>query len=203
MNFLMSKGITQSQWLNIVIIVISGLILAFMLIGRFMNQAVDESHIEQSTQQSLRLTRIDFGGQQIILQPLEKSSQPALKWSVKPVSSLSAKKVEELVSAWQQVLAMPVEPSYQHQQANYSPIATVLLYFAKRAQPLIAKVEVVNHQNHQQPIVISFVSTGQQLVIKDLIVRQLIPAQTLRKRLLKQPVSDETISDKATPEEQH
>ena len=88
----MSKGITQRQWLNIVIIILSGLILVFMLLGRFMDQAVDESNARASTrvaaqkqiaQQLLQLRMIDFGFQRIILIQSE--------WHVEPKSSLSKK----------------------------------------------------------------------------------------------------------------
>jgi len=42
----------QKQWLNIVIIVISAMILVFMLIGRFMNRAVEDADRRASEQQN-------------------------------------------------------------------------------------------------------------------------------------------------------
>jgi len=43
----------QRQWLNVIIIVISALILLFMLIGRFMSKAVDEAEQKASEQQNI------------------------------------------------------------------------------------------------------------------------------------------------------
>lgn len=57
----------QKQWLNIVIIVISALILMFMLIGRFMNRAVEEA--EHQTTQNEELLPVEKK------QPNEKSEK--------------------------------------------------------------------------------------------------------------------------------
>ncbi len=205
----MSKGITQSQWLNIVIMVISGLILAFMLLGRFMNRAVDEFDDRESgakiissqliNQQLLQLNRIDFGTLRMTLDQPRQSLQPISKWSVAPMNSLSAKEIEQLVNRWQQILAIPTSRLYLDEATDYNPVATVLLYFAETTNPLVAKVEiesVLDGNTSRKPIIyITFVSTGQQVVFKDLSLSQLIPVWVSQPTGSENRPSDNPLSD--------
>ncbi len=186
----MSKGVTQNQWLNIVIIIISALVLAFTLIGRFMDKTANESDTRQiaavndslkMSVPSMQLTSIDFGTMRISRKRQKNQSTLAFAWFAKPKSSLNQTQINRLVDGWQKILTMPAESLSQPAPINFLPIATVLLYFAETAQPIITKVEVSNKVELTPSINIRFVSTGQQIIIEDLPLAQLLPVQWLQK----------------------
>lgn len=197
----MGKRISQSQWLNIVIIVISALVLAFTLIGQFMHQAVDESDASkivaandslQVSVPTIQLTSIDFGTLRISREQQKNQSKLAFSWSVLPKGGLTQQQIKLLVDRWQKILTTPVNPLEQSASINYSPIATVLLYFEETAQPIIAKVEMGDKIETTPLINIRFVSTGQQITIDNLQLDHLLPLQVLQKS------SGETKPTKAT-----
>ncbi len=181
----MSKGLKQKQWLNIIIIVISGLILAFTLIGRFMNSAVDEYEVrekarnlaaeeEQITRQSLQLKTIDFG----FLRITNKANTAANpEWVAEPRELISTETAESLVAQWQQILNKPAKPSEQNEHSEYLSGATVLLFFTETAQPVIAKVDLLKGQPVSSNLKVTFVSTGQTIIINNSQLKQLIPSQ--------------------------
>lgn len=190
MGPLMNKGMTQSQWLNIVIIIISALILAFTLIGRFMDRAVDDSDARQIvaedsrhqiSEPTMQLTSIDFGTLRIFLKPQEAHSKLALIGSVEPKGALTEKQIKALIERWQKILMMPAQSLSQASSINYLPIATILLYFAETAQPIVAKVTASDKIESTPLISVRFVSTGQQIIIDNLPIDQLLPQQVLQK----------------------
>jgi len=192
---------TQSQWLNIVIIVISALVLGFTLIGRFVDHAVDKSDArqiiaadggQQISAPALQLTSIDFGTLQIFLKRQEAHSRFALIGSVEPTGVLTKQQIKTLIARWQKILVMPTQPLSQSTSMRYFPIATVLLYFADTAQPIVAKVVASDKIESAPSIIIRFVSTGQQIVIDDLAIDQLLPRQVLQK-----PASEKKSSNPA------
>ena len=186
----MGKGIAHSQWLNIVIIIISALVLAFTLIGRIMDNAVDESDARQivATDDSqqvnvpvMQLISVDFGNLRMTGKQQKIDSKLGLIWSTEPNGILSQKQIKTLLDSWQKILVMPTQPLNQSISINYSPIAIVLLYFTEVAQPIIAKVELSDKIESTPTIIIRFVSTGQQIIIDELSLEQILPLQVLQK----------------------
>lgn len=186
----MSKGISQSQWLNIVIIIISALVLAFTLIGRIMDNAVDETNARQiaATNDSrqvgvpvMQLSSVDFGTLRITSKQQKNRQKLVLIWSTEPKGVLTQKQIKTLLDQWQKILIMQAQPVDQPASINYSPIATVLLYFAKVGQPIIAKVLVSDKIEPAPTIIVRFVSTGQQIMIDNLPIDQILPLQVLQK----------------------
>lgn len=202
----MSKVIRQKQSLNLVIIIISALVLAFMLIGRFMERSVeqsnarDESRLKSDQQyaamnnfESIQLNEIDFGLQSIRFRSLEKAKKTVMEWQVLPELSMSDETAEELATQWLNILQQPIEPSIKPQYNDLLAGATVLLYFAELSKPLVAKIALVSEQtpvNGDQQnsgiyskISIRFVSTGQQIIIANLSLEQLLPENIAQKML--------------------
>lgn len=186
----MSKGVTQSQWLNLVIIIISALVLAFTLIGRFMHKAADEAGARQSivedthqqiSEPMMQLMSIDFGTLRISQAKNKDRSKSGVTWSAEPKGAMTQQRIKVLVDRWQKILTLPVTALNQQALTNYSSIATVLLYFADTAQPLVAKVLVSEKNNPTQFIKIRFVSTSQQIIIEDLPLEYLLPQQSEQK----------------------
>lgn len=181
----MAKKTAEKQWLNVVIIVISALILAFTLLGNLMNRAEDSSteNEQQSVQNqplsaehdrsmsaktpSLQLRMIDFGEQKVIL--------GHSKWQLSPNFNLSDRKLAVLVGAWQSLLHQSVNPERKIESVDSLSVQMVQLFFKNSQRPLIAKVELVTDSKGQQKTMISFQSTGQQIIkSRDFFVK-LIP----------------------------
>ena len=169
----MSKGLTQRQWLNMVIIIISALILAFMLIGQVMNKSVDKvaGNVEQTPfRQIMSLREIDFGSQKLVLQ-----TKSATSWTVIPNNSLTSEEIFKLVKNWQNVLVEPITPSLKNIKNIASPVTTVLLFFSESTQPLIVKIGGINRPEGQKLVSLLFIGSEQQEIIKPLSLEQFLP----------------------------
>lgn len=159
----MSKGITQKNWLNIVIIVISGLVLTFTLLGKFMDREVNRQIIESKERQSFQIAVIDFGAFKLINQ------DPV--WSVVPSTNIEQSKIDFLVQSWKTVLAANMVEVELIETQNLSSLGTVLIYFSQKQAPLVIKVEQLN-----SALLLSFVSSGKQFIVEPPLSNHLMPA---------------------------
>jgi len=163
----------QQQWLNLIIITISGLILAFVLLGRFLDP--DKNKIEEvSAPMELRL--IDFGAQRLVYNPQGMTSEQPDSWTVYPESSLSKNEIKLLVKNWQELLLMTFEQSEQDPDKNLSG-TTVLLFFEGSELPLVARVSIKNAQAESEEVVVNFIAEEKNVVIKDISNYRLLPKQ--------------------------
>jgi len=163
----------QQQWLNVIIIIISALILAFVLLGRFLDP--DRNKIEDVSA-PLELRLIDFGAQRLSYKPQNMEGAQLDGWSVYPESSLSADEIKLLVNSWQELLSMPLQQSEIKQNKTISG-ATVLLFFSGSELPLLVRVSRKNTQSKSEEIIIDFIAEERTVVVKNLSKYQFLPKQ--------------------------
>ncbi len=178
----MAKGITERQWLNLVIIIISALILAFMLLGRFLNVAVDQSSereqqrleypplIIEEKPHKLKLTMIDFGLYEAFL----NSEDQWVEENKVNHSAGNNGELSEIAKRWEMLLSEPFVENVWDQKIIPKVRATVLLYFKDTSQPLIIKVEALNSKEELGNLRITFIATGKKMLLHDLAFSQLI-----------------------------
>ncbi len=175
----MAKGVTQSQWLNIIIIIISALVLAFMLMGKWMDGSTKQPNLEK---QEIALNKIDFGRFQLLLKNKQnintqlesKKTNNETLWVVQPSSALSNSDIKEIVLIWQQILSRPLQSTINIQQNNPLYLATVLLSFSNSKTPLVAQlIQIKFSGNSTKKIttIAKFVSTDQFVDISDLSIK--------------------------------
>jgi len=164
----------QQQWLNVIIIVISALILAFVLLGRFLDP--DKNKIEDVSA-PLELRLIDFGTQRLTYEPQNKAAGELLGWSVYPQSSLSTDEIKSLVDSWQELLSMPLQQDDIKQDKRISGV-TVLLFFTGTELPLVTKVSIRNSEARDAEIIIDFIAEKRTVVVKNLSKYQFLPKQS-------------------------
>ena len=153
----MPKYSLQNSWLNIVIITISGLVLAFTLLGRFMDSATQlpASPPESNQQLKVNIIGIDFGSQKIRYQ--------AMQWQVEPIKTvISNELIQKVVDNWQEILNSPQSEIKLSDIQGFEPVATVLIFLEGSQSPLVAKVEM-----RAQQLLISFILTGQKVFVED------------------------------------
>jgi|GEM_PF-5973432 len=141
-------NLTQSQWLNIIIITVSAMLLASVLIDRMLNKASDNTAVEQSrAQQNVIINKIDFGEFQFSLvdgvwqSSAEKIAQPQLLL---------------IVAHWQSLLQQSGEP-LKHSELNGH---TLLIYLSNKETPIIVKLAQL-----QGEILISFVTAKREFLL--------------------------------------
>jgi|GEM_PF-2904655 len=134
--------LTRQQWLNIVILVISALILMFVIIGRVMDREPPEpSHANEL---QVVLQRIDFGDITLF--------QKNEKWASSS-EQVSAQRAAEIAFNWRRLVARSGD-DYGEQV----PLGkTVLLYFSHIPQPVVGKVDLTDEH-----LTITFITSKQQ-----------------------------------------
>jgi len=182
----MSQNRHIKKWLNIIIIVISALVLAFMLIGKLMerdkNQPIEQSstffnHSTSTQTVTLVLQKIEFKKLSLVLQ---KNWQLSEKRD-DSTFELSASRIEEIQSLWQQILLLPTEPININSENNHSVSDTdlevlssysVKLYFKTREKPLRAKVTHLKGSQSETTKIL-FSDIGQQLNVQGFYFKRL------------------------------
>lgn len=136
--------LTQRQWLNVIIVVISAMFLLMVLIGKIMNPTSRQIGKEVKFEFSLR--HLDFGDIQI--------SRVKQGWQA-DAGELSPEDTDVIAKRWQKLLNLAAEKEVS------LPIKgkTVLLYLEGVKQPIICKISLVGEQT-----VISFVDSGHQFI---------------------------------------
>lgn len=127
--------LTQSQWLNIIIIVTSAAFLLFVLLSNKLNQSIDNQskNNKQNNFQlaDYQLVEIDFGEFKI------RNINPNINqvWQSDDVR-LTSLQVKNIANHWQKLIQS------QGQAITDEPDSakTVLLFFAEFDQPIIAKL---------------------------------------------------------------
>jgi hypothetical protein len=174
----MSNKNNQKQWLNIVIITISTLILALTLLGRFIEKGVDKAEnklaaqsSEQSAQQAIteeasnHLVKIDFGRYQWSL--IEK------EWRAAPAGE-SVIDMNSVIERWQLVLDEPLAEGVEDVVIEPSKGQMVLLYLSNSEMPLVVKIETGSKAG-QAGLLLSFVAHEQFVWLPETQWRQLVP----------------------------
>lgn len=174
----MSGKNNQKQWLNIVIITISTLILALTLLGRFIEKGVDKAEnrlasesSKQTDQQSKaeaisnHLVKIDFGGYQWLLSDGEWRSIPDDENSID---------MSSVIKRWQLVLDEPLAEAFEDVIIEPSKGKMVLLYLSNSEIPLVVKVET-GSKAEQKGLLLSFVAHEQFVWLPDVQWQQLLP----------------------------
>jgi len=188
------KRVTQeSRWLNVIIIVISAMILAFSLLGKFMGSGLDEKPAQVMPLPNLRV--IDFGSIKLINDNQqwrsETSSSSAEVDRPGQQSNLSQKTAEQelryskIAAQWHQLLEQPAESATSLGSTRVENTYFVQLYFKGRDQALIVKVESVSNKNeasedHNQTL-ITFVNSNLQLVKPGSFSKNILPARLINK----------------------
>lgn len=179
------KNLKTSQWLNIVIIVISGLVLAFTLIGKFMDKPAKNN---QLTEQGATSIPISNGIKKPLLvgikifdqnQQLEASLQlnpSGWKEDLLGGKSLTTEQIEQVGNQWRALINQPLLLQNDRQQSVALITKKVHLYFAEKSTPLIATINVSNNQLGELKTFIQFVSTQQLIVLPANAFKQLIPS---------------------------
>lgn len=174
----MAKGITERQWLNLVIIIISALILAFMLLGRFLNVAVDRSdereikRLEQPpliTFEKPQLVMIDFGLKKVVLNAENQWIEDN-----QTEDHNNSHQLNVIIKRWQHLLSTPFVENKWEQAVSPKVRATVLLYFKNKSQPLIIKVEALNSKEQKGDLQITFIATAKTMLVHDLAFSELV-----------------------------
>jgi hypothetical protein len=175
----MGKVNIHKQWLNIVIITISALILALTLLGRFIGQGVDKAerseerrvsnlqaneHRDSETNNALKM--IDFGHYQLF--------QDNQKWLSTPDDFVSSKVIAETLESWRLVLEQSLQDESDLVIANKMTGKMVLIYFSNTEQPIVIKIESAL-KNGQTGVLLSFVALDQYVWLPQFSLQQLIP----------------------------
>jgi hypothetical protein len=178
----MAKGITNKQWLNLVIIIISALVLAFMLLGRFFNIAVEQSHKREKSRLGqpsliikekpniLKLVMIDFGLNKVVL----NAEELWVDENQANTTISESDELNEITERWEHLLSAPFIENTWDKQVEPKVRATVLLYFKNKQQPLILKVEGVNSKEKIGDVRVTFIASGKQIILHDLTFSQLV-----------------------------
>ena len=138
-------NLSHQQWLNIVIIVISALVLLFVMIGRLMER--DAPVNSPATTVEVALIRIDFGELEIW--------RTADSWQSSD-SRLSPAQARLYGERWEKLVAQPAAAIND----NVGSCKIVLLYFSNLPQPVTVKVSQSASETR-----FNFVVSDQQVVV--------------------------------------
>lgn len=162
----MAKPNPQKNWLNLVIIIVSGLILAFTLLGKFFESGVPaEPAVDSRQTQQFELVGIDFGELQ-----LKKNSD---RWTLLPKGSLDQKQLELITSQWDLLLNKDVQEPRTDGAVSIQSASTVLLYLKGETRPIICKVVLAETQTY-----VEFLASGQKIAVTLSFAKSLLPNKT-------------------------
>ena len=160
----MAKTTKQQTWLNIIIIVLSGLILAFTLLGRFMT--TEEQKITANggsgAANQFQIVSIDFGSIQV--------KKIDSRWVSSSRITTSDEQAEIIATSWQQVLTSEMPTDELNNRQSFVSIATVLVYIQGTEAPLVIKVEKSN-----EDWLLTFPATGHYVSVGDQLLNNLLP----------------------------
>lgn len=131
-----------SQWLNVVIISISAMLLFSVLVGRMLTPPEQTTADSLSEEAVIELVQLDFGEIQLV------KSQG--RW-LSTAANISGQRAAQIASHWQRLLTSRESQLVERGYAG----RMVLLYFNKRKQPIICKLEQT-----EQALNIVFVDSG-------------------------------------------
>jgi len=177
------KNVKTTQWLNIVIIVISGLVLAFTLIGRFMDRPFHNNSVSEQTvinhsigtdiRKPLLIAIKIFDDEQLVISlQLAPSGWKSRLLKDKPLTSMQ---ITETVSQWRALINQPLLNESDRQQSVALVSRKIQLYFAEKAIPLAVTINVSNNQQGELKTFIQFLSTNQLIVLPAEVFEQLVP----------------------------
>jgi hypothetical protein len=160
----MSKGINQKSWLNIVIISISALILAFTLLGRFFDSGTSSTlQPELTTHVSmLQLSALDFGNIQI--------KKRISIWQVIPQDAIDLQQAKSIFGQWQTLLTSDLPNDIATEPNEIESASTVLLYLEGQANPIVCKVIIAKHI-----ALVEFLASGHKIKMLPTIAMKLLP----------------------------
>jgi len=159
----MAKQTKQQQWLNVIIISISALVLAFVLLGRFMNVS-SPTKVEEpkntGAASNIELRELDFGSQRLVLVKSSLNQLSDYVWQAIPNDSITQQETIKLISNWKLLLTETVDAETNDSREVISGV-TVLLYFTDLETPVLVRVKEQTEQ-----YLIQFISTGQIVIIE-------------------------------------
>ncbi len=161
----MAKPNQHKTWLNIVIITVSGLILAFTLLGKFFDSGTSaQATIDQSATYQYELVGIDFGQLQ-----LKKDSD---SWRSEPKGSLNQTQLELISSQWELLLSKDIQKTSLDRELSIQSASTVLLYLKDETRPIICKVFFAGEY-----AIVEFLASGQKLQLSASFAQWLLPPE--------------------------
>ena len=171
----MVKISKQQKWLNLIIISVSALVLAFVLLGRFMG---GESDSPNQQIDSMELREIDFGGYRLVAS--SNSGNAGTKgWQAIPPGAVEKPQIAKIVSSWQQLLNSAFEFE-NNDSYKFDSATSVLIFFEGSSQPSVVRV---SEDMDEQKIYFYIIATGQKLEINRSPQLQFLPTlQTSNKR---------------------
>jgi len=182
----------EKQWLNIIIIVISAMILIFTLLGKFMEKGVNDrpndllilpsAKITPSALPAPTLTSVDFGAIKIVASEKgwrQIASSTDLEKESPAEAGIQDSNYSKIAEQWQVILTRPNDQLVSLE--NYDVVTT---YFAqisllKQDRPIVVKLELVTSGN-QRYTLLTFVSANVQLVETEAFLKTLLPPAILR-----------------------
>ena len=159
----MTKPNQHKNWLNVVIITISGLILAFTLLGKFFDSGLPTESMTDSPQvHQFELIKIDFGQLQ-----LHKSSD---SWISQPIGSLEQTQIDLIASQWDLLLTKEIQKNSVSGEFSVQSASTVLLYLRGESRPIICKVVIAS-----KLAFVEFLASGQKVEVTTGFAESLLP----------------------------
>ena len=145
----MARLTKQQQWLNIIIISISALVLAFVLLGKFMGNNFSNVPGESI---NVELKAIDFGDRRLTLVE-DKNSSISSHWKAVPNDILSQEEINKLITSWRWLLNQSFDSMNKVDDEVISGM-TVLVFFKDIDQPMVIRVSDKEHH-----YLVQFIST--------------------------------------------
>lgn len=141
--------LNQRQWLNVMIICISAMLLLSVLVGKLISRG--EYTQTEPVKPSIEITKLDFG--------------EALIWKENEIwfssgKALQKQAIQKLVQKWHSLLSG--EKTLIEQDKETSSGRTILIYLAGNAQPVICKL--ISDDNHAR---IVFVGRKLQIMLTE------------------------------------
>ncbi len=175
-----TSHVKEKQWLNIIIVVISAMILAFSLLGKFMNGGLD-SHSSEAAATPI-LNAIDFG-------PIKITHSANDGWQPDPYISLGKNTPQasnshitdysKIAEQWQAILTQRRYQSVPLAERHVNKTYFVQLYFVEQTQPLIVKIELVTVKEMAKETspqaLITFVTSNWQILETGDFINRLLP----------------------------
>ncbi|MGX5172781.1 hypothetical protein ACUR5C_01980 [Aliikangiella sp. IMCC44653] len=120
--------LSSAQWLNVIILVVSGMILILILVGRAMQVSTAEKPVSQlKISQLAELKQIDFNGVSIVFKNGQWQSFGA---------QVSTESMYSIVAAWQNLLTQQGRAVATESYAG----EIISLYLTSRARPIMCKL---------------------------------------------------------------
>lgn len=118
------RSLTQQQWTNLIIFVISALVILFIFVGKVMERNIEK---QNNVDRSIELVRIDFGDFEVWREQVGWQSTS---------SQITSVEARAIADRWQSLMNQPGK--------RYTTLPpggrTVLLYLTNYQQPVVCKI---------------------------------------------------------------